>query len=74
MFWGLDLVKDRKTREPDSELAAKLILKLRQEHNVLLNADGPHTNVLKFKPPLCLDEADLKRAVGAIDSALIELS
>lgn len=50
MFWGLDLVTDPRTREPATQLAIELIHKLRREYGVLLNADGPYTNILKFKP------------------------
>jgi len=70
MFWGLDLVKDRATREPATELAASLILRLRQDHGVLLNADGPHSNVLKFKPPLKFTKEDLLFSIAAIDCVL----
>uniref|UniRef100_A0A1I8AMK9 Aminotran_5 domain-containing protein n=1 Tax=Steinernema glaseri TaxID=37863 RepID=A0A1I8AMK9_9BILA len=74
MFWGIDLVKDRKTREPDQKLALALIMKLRKEYGVLLNADGPHTNILKYKPPLQFNESDLMVTVEALDSALTELT
>lgn len=73
MFWGLDIVKCRRTREPDSVLALALIMKLRQQYGVLLNADGPHTNILKFKPPLCFKEEDLDATIDALDKALREL-
>jgi len=66
------LVKCRQSREPATELAARLILKLRQEHGVLLNADGPHGNILKFKPPLCFDEYNLRMAIDALDCVLKE--
>ncbi|VDM60543.1 unnamed protein product [Angiostrongylus costaricensis] len=59
LFWGIDLVKDRSTREPDQKLALSLILKLRRERGILLNADGPHTNILKIKPPLCFNKQNL---------------
>uniref|UniRef100_A0A7E4V4M5 Alanine--glyoxylate aminotransferase 2-like n=1 Tax=Panagrellus redivivus TaxID=6233 RepID=A0A7E4V4M5_PANRE len=73
MFWGLDLVTDRKSRQPATELALALIMKLRQEHNILLNADGPYCNILKYKPPLCFNEEDLKLSITALDTALSEL-
>uniref|UniRef100_A0A183C8Q1 Alanine--glyoxylate aminotransferase 2-like n=1 Tax=Globodera pallida TaxID=36090 RepID=A0A183C8Q1_GLOPA len=74
MFWGVDLVKSRCTREPNSELAHKLILKLKREDGVLLSTDGPYGNILKFKPPLCFGVADLRESVNALDKALGELS
>uniref|UniRef100_A0AC35TXN9 Alanine--glyoxylate aminotransferase 2-like n=1 Tax=Rhabditophanes sp. KR3021 TaxID=114890 RepID=A0AC35TXN9_9BILA len=72
-FWGLDMVTDKQSRTPNQELAVQLILKLRQEFQVLLNADGPHTNILKFKPPLSFNEADLDRSVTSIHVALCSL-
>ncbi|GMR47124.1 hypothetical protein PMAYCL1PPCAC_17319, partial [Pristionchus mayeri] len=73
LFWGLDLAKDKQTREPHSQLAAKLILKARQELGVLISADGPHSNIIKMKPPLCFNEQNLHEAVAAIDRCLTEL-
>nr|CAD2195119.1 unnamed protein product [Meloidogyne enterolobii] len=73
MFWGLDLVKYRKTREPATNLAGKLILKLRKEYGILLNADGPFGNVLKFKPPLCFNSDNLENVIKALDECLNEL-
>jgi len=74
MFWGIDLVTDRQTRNPATNFALNLIMKLRKEHNVLLNADGPHSNILKYKPPLCFNEEDLVATVQAIDQALTEMT
>ncbi|VDK56399.1 unnamed protein product [Anisakis simplex] len=59
LFWGIDLVRDRCSREPDSELALRVILKLRSQLGVLLSVDGPYSNILKIKPPLCFSKADL---------------
>lgn len=72
-FWGLDIINSPKTREPNSKLALELILKLRQEYQILLNADGPYTNILKFKPPLSFNENNLNEVIEAIHSALIIL-
>ncbi|CEF60235.1 5-phosphohydroxy-L-lysine phospho-lyase [Strongyloides ratti] len=72
-FWGLDIIESPKTREPNSKLALSLILKLRQEYQILLNADGPYTNILKFKPPLSFNENNLNEVIEAIHSALISL-
>lgn len=74
LFWGIDLVRDRCSREPDSELALRVILKLRSQLGVLLSVDGPYSNILKIKPPLCFSKADLDYTVDAIDAALNELT
>ena len=60
MFIGVDLVKDRKTREPATKEAAHVTARLREE-KILLQYDGPHNNVLKFKSPMCFNKADADR-------------
>lgn len=59
MFIGIDLVTDRKTREPATAEAQHIITRLKQER-ILFSADGPNRNVLKFKPPMVfsLEDAD----------------
>uniref|UniRef100_A0A914S2E2 Uncharacterized protein n=1 Tax=Parascaris equorum TaxID=6256 RepID=A0A914S2E2_PAREQ len=52
-------VRDRQSREPNAKLALALILKLRRQFGVLLSADGPFSNIIKIKPPLCFNEHDL---------------
>ncbi|KAL3118971.1 hypothetical protein niasHT_003754 [Heterodera trifolii] len=74
MFWGVDLVKSRRSREPNSELAQRVILRLKRQDGVLLSSDGPYGNILKFKPPLCFGEDDLRKAVNALDKALAEFT
>ncbi|CAL2041542.1 unnamed protein product [Caenorhabditis brenneri] len=70
LFWGIDLVKDRVTREPDQKLAIQTILALRKSSGILLNADGPHTNILKIKPPLCFNSDNILETVTALDEVL----
>lgn len=40
----------------------------------ICSADGPHSNVLKFKPPLCFNKEDLNIAIDALDKALDALT
>jgi 4-aminobutyrate aminotransferase-like enzyme len=60
MFIGIDLVKDRTTREPATKEAAHITSRLREE-KILLQYDGPHNNVLKFKSPMCFSMEDADR-------------
>ncbi|XP_068126643.1 ethanolamine-phosphate phospho-lyase [Hyperolius riggenbachi] len=69
LFVGVDLVKDRKSRTPAVAEAQHIIYKLK-EQRILLSADGPHRNVLKFKPPMCFTKEDAKMVVDAIDKLL----
>ena len=51
MFYGVELVRDRTTREPAPDAAAGISERLRR-NGVLLGTTGPHGNVLKIRPPL----------------------
>lgn len=41
-----------------------------KEQRILLSADGPHRNVLKFKPPMCFSREDAELVVEKIDQIL----
>lgn len=63
MFWGIDLVKDKENRTPDKHLANTLTDLLRNKYGILISADGPYSNVLKIKPPMCFTESDLYEVI-----------
>lgn len=72
LFVGIDLVRDRDTREPATEEAQHVISRMKDEF-ILLSADGPHRNVLKMKPPLVFNQANADRVVSVLDEVLTEL-
>ncbi|XP_050689409.1 5-phosphohydroxy-L-lysine phospho-lyase-like [Eriocheir sinensis] len=72
MFLGLDLVKNRETREPATAEAAFINKRLKERH-VLLSADGPHRNVLKFKSPLVFSVEDAMELVSKLDAIMDEM-
>lgn len=45
-----------------------------KEQHILLSADGPHRNVLKFKPPMCFTTEDAELVVEKIDVILTGIS
>jgi 4-aminobutyrate aminotransferase-like enzyme/Ser/Thr protein kinase RdoA (MazF antagonist) len=69
MFIGVELVRDRETREPATPETRALVETLRNE-GILLSAEGPHHNVLKIKPPLPFGETDADLLLAAVDRAL----
>jgi 4-aminobutyrate aminotransferase-like enzyme len=73
LFVGIELVRDRETREPNPELARGLA-DTAAERGVLLSTDGPFHNVMKIKPPLVFSAADADRLVDSVDSILGELT
>ena len=66
LWVGVELVRDRSTREPAADETRRLVNLLRED-GVLLNRIGPFDNVLKIRPPLimAIEQADeLLDAVG----------
>ncbi len=71
LFLGVELVRDRATREPAGTEAAYVVNRMR-ERGVLLSTDGPHGNVLKIKPPMVFDVPDVARLTDALARVLAE--
>jgi 4-aminobutyrate aminotransferase-like enzyme/Ser/Thr protein kinase RdoA (MazF antagonist) len=69
---GVDLVRDRSTREPAPSLARAVMSGMR-ERRVLIGSTGPHDNVLKIRPPLVLSSSDADEIVDALDVCLSAL-
>ncbi|XP_077598253.1 ethanolamine-phosphate phospho-lyase [Stigmatopora nigra] len=72
LFVGVELVRDRIRLTPAAAEANEVICRLKEEL-VLLSADGPHRNVLKFKPPMCFSVEDADFVVGKMDAILTEI-
>lgn len=73
LFIGLELVKDRKTREPASAETAKLVNVLR-EKQILIGAAGPRGNCLKIRPPLCFSKENGEMFLARFEEALSEVA
>ncbi|HUL15627.1 MAG TPA: aminotransferase class III-fold pyridoxal phosphate-dependent enzyme [Terriglobales bacterium] len=71
LFLGVDLVRDRVTREAAPAQAAYVVNRLR-EFGVLTGTDGPHHNVLKLRPPLIFSESDADLFCSTLDAVLNE--
>lgn len=71
LFLGIDLVRDRETREPAPEQADYIVNRLR-DRGILAGTDGPHHNVIKLRPPLLFSETDADLFVATLESILQE--
>ncbi|XP_037084106.1 ethanolamine-phosphate phospho-lyase-like isoform X2 [Pollicipes pollicipes] len=75
MFAGIDLVTDRGTRAPATDQAKEVVTRMLQgEDKVLLSTDGPHRNVLKFKPPIVFSEENCQLLLRKLDQVLAEVT
>ena len=72
LFLGIELVRDRETRERRRPRQAAYVVERMKDHGILLSTDGPDHNVIKMKPPLVFSEADADRVVAAYDRVLSE--
>ena len=71
LFLGVELVRDRVTKEPAPDQASYITNRMR-ERGILISADGPHHNVLKIKPPLVFTASDADFLLTTLDGVLAE--
>ena len=71
LFAGVELVRDRDTREP-AGMEAGFVANRMRDRGVLVSTDGPFHNVLKIKPPLCFTARDADRLAAELDGILRE--
>ncbi|MFJ5553319.1 aminotransferase [Streptomyces sp. NPDC093225] len=72
LYLGLELVRDRATLEPATEETAELCDRM-LDLGVIVQPTGDHLNILKIKPPLCIDAAAVDFFTTTLDRALTEL-
>jgi 4-aminobutyrate aminotransferase-like enzyme len=71
LYLGLELVTDRDSRTPATEATDALCERL-LGLGVVMAATGDHMNVLKIKPPLCIDAAGVDFLLEALEVAFTE--
>jgi len=69
LMLGVELVKDRKSKEPANTQAVE-VLELARERGVLLGKGGLAGNTLRIKPPMCLTKDDAAYLAQTLDEAL----
>ncbi len=69
LYTGLELVTDRDSKHPATNLAKRLANELRGR-GLLTSTTGPHSNILKLRGPMVLSHDDAGYAIERIDAAL----
>ncbi|WP_330279281.1 aminotransferase [Streptomyces sp. NBC_00056] len=72
LYLGLELVRDRATLEPATEETAELCDRM-LDLGVIVQPTGDHLNILKIKPPLCIDTTAADFFADTLDLALTQL-
>lgn len=71
LYLGVEMIRDPETLEPATE-ETTLICNRMLELGVIIQPTGDHQNILKTKPPLCIDIAGADFYVDALDRVLTE--
>jgi 4-aminobutyrate aminotransferase-like enzyme len=73
LFVGLEIVRDRESKQPAPKVAGQVINGLR-DHGVLIGAAGPYGSTLKIRPPLCFAREHADMVVSACSTVLRDIS
>lgn len=66
LFLGIELVLDRKTKAPATDIARAVCNGARQR-GILMGTEGPHDNVLKMRPPMVFSRRDAGHLISVLD-------
>ena len=69
LFFAVELVRDRGTREPAASEAKRVINAMR-ERGILISRIGPHDNVLKIRPPMPFGREHADLLLATLDEVL----
>jgi 4-aminobutyrate aminotransferase-like enzyme len=72
LMQGLELVKDRKTKEPAPEATSQLLERTR-ENGLLVGKGGLYGNVIRLSPMLNIAKADVDQAIELLDKSFAEV-
>jgi len=70
---GIELVKDRATKEPAKAECAQVLEEAR-EMGLLLGKGGLAGSVIRFAPPMCITQADADFMLEVFDAAFSSLA
>jgi len=72
LMLGVELVKDRQSKEPAKEASAQ-ILERCKEMGLLLGKGGLWGQTIRFSPPMCVNEQDAEFLLEVLDLAFSDL-
>lgn len=68
---GIEFVKDKETKEPNTELVTKLVQYCLQ-HGLIIENAGTYLNVIRFLAPLVITDDQLKAGFEILENAIKE--
>ena len=73
LVMGVELVKDKATKEPAADLTRKLI-DVAAQNGLLIGSVGVFGNVIRVAPPLVINEAEAHESLDIFEKSLEQLS
>ncbi|MEE2959379.1 MAG: aspartate aminotransferase family protein [Myxococcota bacterium] len=72
LMQGIELVKDRKSKEPAVEATTRL-MEVSKKEKLLIGRGGLYGNVIRLAPPMLIEEEELIEGCRRLDRALSEV-
>jgi 4-aminobutyrate aminotransferase-like enzyme len=72
LFFGLELVTDRTTKQAATAEAKRIINEMRNRE-ILISKIGPHDNVLKMRPPMPFSTENADQLLSTLDDVLADV-
>jgi len=72
LMQGVELVEDRKTKDPATKRTARL-LEAAKKHGLLIGKGGLYGNVLRIAPSMLVSKAEVDDAAARLDRAFAEI-
>lgn len=69
---GVEFVKDRQTKEPATPEFLQIFEECKN-NGLLLGKGGYYGNVMRVKPPMCINDKDVDFAIDVLDHAISKL-
>jgi alanine-glyoxylate transaminase/(R)-3-amino-2-methylpropionate-pyruvate transaminase len=68
---GLEIVKNRDTKEPDAELFGSIFEKTK-DYGLLLGKGGRFGTTFRIQPPMCITEQDVEFSLDVMERSISE--
>lgn len=69
---GVELVRDRRTKEP-ADTEAGIVTEYARDNGVIIGKGGALGNMLRLNPPMCIQAADIDTVADVLDEAFRRL-
>ncbi|MNK85647.1 5-aminovalerate aminotransferase DavT [compost metagenome] len=72
LMQALELVKDRKTKEPAKQELQRVV-EVARENGLVIGKGGLHGNVIRMTPPMSISTSEVDVAIASLDAAFAQV-